>query len=352
VTQGDGQSAAGVSGAATGANGQPSLFVITAAGTTIRVDPQTGLGAGTFTVSNTTERPLRGRARLVPAEGAPEGWARVDEPERDFPARGTQQFALAVTVPPGTTGAFKYQPFVAWVESTDDFSYSGPTFTVEAATPSPPKRPFPWWLVVIPIVLLLIAGGVGGGVWWQGEQERAREAEAAAAATATAAAMDAAARATATAQAGVVARIARYTGTWAKSESSQVGLTTLVIARDGTTINLTARSNVRDVAGSGGVAQAICLGGGECSSASRSFAYSGDPLSVALEFTPQIVHQLTITVTPDGALASAVDQVAYRGATVSTTTYAFRRTRSVVGPAGGLDAVLEPLRRAVTERSP
>jgi hypothetical protein len=238
------------------------------------------------------------------------------------------------------------------VESTDDYSYSGPTFTVEAATPPLPKRPFPWWLVVIPLVLLLIAGGVGGAVWWQGEQEAAREAEAAAAATATAAAMDAAARATATAQAGVISRIVRYTGTWSNSEAGKFGLTTLVITRDGTTVNLTARGKVRDIVGGGGPAQQACQGGSECVSTSRSFAYSGDPLSVSLEFTPQITHQLTITVTPDGAAASAVDQVAYRGAAVSTTTYAFRRIRTVVGPVGGLEGVLEPLRRAVTERGP
>jgi hypothetical protein len=351
VIQGDGQSAAGASGAAAGVSGQASLFVLTAASTSIKVDSQTGRGEGTFTVSNTTDRPLRGRARLVPAEGAPEGWARIEEPERDFPARGTQQFGLAVSVPPGTTGAFKYQTYVAWVESTDDFSFAGPTFTVEAATPAPPRRPFPWWLVVIPLVLLLVAGGVGGAVWWQGEQEAARRAEAAAAATATAAAMDAAASATATAQAGTIGRIVRYTGTWSNGEVGKPGVTTLVIARDGTTINLTARGKVRDVIGSGGLAQSACQGGSECVSASRSFAYAGDPLSVPVEFTPQVIHQLTITVTPDNSALSAVDQIVYRGATASTTTYTFRRVR-VVGPIGGISGVLDPLRRAITERNP
>jgi hypothetical protein len=287
----------------------------------------------------------------VPAEGAPEGWARVEEPERDFPARGTQQFGLAVTVPAGTTGTFKYQTYVAWVESTDDYSFAGPTFTVDAATPAPPRRPFPWWLVVIPLALLLIAGGVAGAVWWQGEQESARRAEAAAAATATAAAMDASASATATAQAGTISRINRYTGTWSNGEAGKPGVTSLVIARDGTTLTLTARGKVRDVIGSGGLAQAACQGGSECVSASRSFAYSGDPLSAAVEFTPQVTHQLTITVTPDNTALSAVDQIVYRGSTVSTTTYTFRRVR-VIGPIGGITGVLDPLRRAVTERNP
>jgi hypothetical protein len=345
VTQGDGQSAAGAAGAATGVSGQSSLFVITAAGTTIKVDPQTGKGEGTFTVSNTTERPLRGRARLVPAEGAPEGWARVEEPERDFPARGTQQFALAVAVPPGTAGTFTYQTYVAWVESTDDYSFAGPTFTVDAALPPPPPRPFPWWLIAIPVVLLLIAAGVGGAVWWQGEQDAARAAQAAAAATATAAAMDATASATATAQAGVISRIGRYTGTWTNSEAGKLGVTTLVVARDGTTITLTARGKIRDiVAFNGGLAQGACPGDAECVSASRSFPYTGDPLSVAVEFTPQVVHQLTFTVTPDNSAASAVDQVVFRGNTVSTTTYTFRRQR-VIRP---LDGIIAPLRRAVT----
>jgi hypothetical protein len=64
-----------------------------------------------------------------------------------------------------------------------------------------------------------------------------------------------------------------------------------------------------------------------------------------------VTHQLTITVTPDNTALSAVDQIVYRGATVSTTTYTFRRVR-VIGPIGGITGVLDPLRRALTERSP
>ena len=131
--------------------------------TTVRPERDGADGTATLkgqlqlTVSNTTDRPLRGRVRVVPEDQAPEGWVRVGEPERDFPPRGTHTYAVAVTLPPGTSGSFKYRPHVAWADSPDDYSYPGPVFTVEAAPGAPPRRGLPWWRIVLFALLALLA---------------------------------------------------------------------------------------------------------------------------------------------------------------------------------------------------
>jgi hypothetical protein len=156
-----------VAGAAGGGSEQ-SLFVILPGATSVRPEPQPANGEPTLkgklqlTVSNTTDRTLRGRVRVVPEADAPAAWVGVGEPERDFPPRGTQTFAVDVTVPAGTSGRFAYRPYVAWAESPDDYSYSGPVFTVEAAAAPPARRGLPGWLIallaLIGVLALLLIG--------------------------------------------------------------------------------------------------------------------------------------------------------------------------------------------------
>ncbi len=149
-------------GADGGGSGQ-SLFVILPGATTLRPEAQTVDGSVALkgqvqlTVSNTTDRSLRGRVRVVPEGPAPAAWVDVREPERDFPPRGTHTFAVEVTLPPGTSGSFMYRPHVAWADAPDDFSYPGQVFTVEAAAPPPGRRGLPGWLLALLVLLALLA---------------------------------------------------------------------------------------------------------------------------------------------------------------------------------------------------
>ena len=81
-------------------------------------------GSASFLVTNTSGRPLRGRAllRWVPDTPAASGWLSLDgEAERDYPIAGTQQFAVKVQVPPNApAGPMTFRLDVQDVERADD----------------------------------------------------------------------------------------------------------------------------------------------------------------------------------------------------------------------------------------
>jgi N-acetylneuraminic acid mutarotase len=139
----------------------PNSFAITAATTTIALEGNRQ-GQASFTVSNTTAHPVRGRAHVVaqPASAAP--WLSLQgEAERDFAGTGSQQYIVQLTVPP-TAPAGDYTlrlDMVNVADPDDDFS-QGPTvkFTVAAPTPVPVK-PFPWWIVAVAVGVLIVLGG-------------------------------------------------------------------------------------------------------------------------------------------------------------------------------------------------
>jgi hypothetical protein len=77
----------------------PSPFAITTASNTVLLNDKRQ-GQVSFTVSNISGRPLRGRARLVPQNPATAGWLKIiGEAERELAIAGTQQCPVQVTVP-------------------------------------------------------------------------------------------------------------------------------------------------------------------------------------------------------------------------------------------------------------
>ena len=69
----------------------PSPFAITAATNTVSLDSNRK-GQTSFTVSNTTGRPTRGRAHVAAQSAAAGPWVTlVGEAERDFASAGSQQ---------------------------------------------------------------------------------------------------------------------------------------------------------------------------------------------------------------------------------------------------------------------
>ncbi|WP_194410443.1 hypothetical protein [Microbacterium cremeum] len=118
-------------------------------------------GAGSFTVSNVTGRPVRARLLVTPGAGADASWFAIGGgPERALPLAGTATVEVAVTVP-GDVAAGAYSFTVgAALEEAPDQVVPGPTvaLTVPAAQP----RRFPWWIVIVAAVALLLL--VGGGI--------------------------------------------------------------------------------------------------------------------------------------------------------------------------------------------
>jgi hypothetical protein len=141
-----------------------SEFAITGSATKV-----TGKGEITFTVTNTTDHPIRGRADLVSEENSKPPNCSIDGPPyRDFVVNGTHQFTVRVDppadAPPGT--------HTAWLrmvddEHTDEVCVDGPPFTCEVLPRDEQK--FPIWIpIVVAAVVLLAGAGVAAFVLLRG----------------------------------------------------------------------------------------------------------------------------------------------------------------------------------------
>lgn len=142
-----------------------SIFTITAPSDSVRLDYKNH-GEVVFTVTNTSGRGVRGRAKVVPANPAQGGWIKIGgEPEREFAVSGTQQFTVAVDVPKdGKPGKYSFRFDAVSVELPDEEYTQGPTISFSALPPAAAQKPtFPLWLIPILAILVLAIGG--GGLW-------------------------------------------------------------------------------------------------------------------------------------------------------------------------------------------
>lgn len=139
------------------------VFSITSATDTVKLDEK-GNGELSFTVTNTTDRILKGRAVLVPLQQTKKEWLSLDKPEREFTVPGTQQFVVRVSVPSGSpAGKYTFRLDVVSVERPDEDFAQGPVaaFTVAPSPPPAPTKPFPWWILIVVAAVVLIGGGLG-----------------------------------------------------------------------------------------------------------------------------------------------------------------------------------------------
>jgi hypothetical protein len=139
-----------------------STFAITAPATATTLDSG-GRGEASFTVTNTTSAPARGRIRLVPLGGTKPEWLNLaGEAERQFGPQATETVVVWIATPPGTPpGSYLLRVDVAAEENPDEDFAQGPSvgFTVAAQPPAPPRK-FPWWIVAVAAggVLLIVLG--------------------------------------------------------------------------------------------------------------------------------------------------------------------------------------------------
>jgi hypothetical protein len=140
----------------------PRPFDITTTGGEVALDAS-GRARAVFTVSNISGRSRRGRARVIPGEGAQAAWFTVEgEAEREFTGeRATHQVGVSVQVPTGTApGSYRFGLDVVSVENPDEEWSEGPKVGFTVAPSAPPKKPFPWWIVVVAVLGLALVGGV------------------------------------------------------------------------------------------------------------------------------------------------------------------------------------------------
>ena len=137
----------------------PSLFTITSVSNSVILDAARQ-GVATFTVSNTSGRQVRGRARLTPQNPEAAAWLSiVGIAERDFPIETTQQFTVKVKVPPqAPAGNYIFRLDVVGVDNPDEDYTQGPGMTFEVPKFLPKK--FPWWILAVVGGVLVIAAAV------------------------------------------------------------------------------------------------------------------------------------------------------------------------------------------------
>lgn len=142
----------------------PSPFAITTATNAVSLDTQRRSEAS-FTVSNTSGNPIRGRAQLALEAPASAAWLTLtEEAEQDFPTGGTQQYTVKIAVPADTpAGTYSFRLNMVGVENPDELFTQGPTVTFQVPEPEP-QKPFPWWIVIVAVgaLALCCALGVGG----------------------------------------------------------------------------------------------------------------------------------------------------------------------------------------------
>lgn len=140
-----------------------SSFTITAASEQVALDKKGNANAA-FTVTNTTNRPVRGTPSLKPLGSTAEGWLSLaGGGTRNFSAEESQNFTVQVAVPEGTPpGRYSFRLNVSNEANPDEDFTEGPAvaFTVaEAPVVVNGGTKFPWWILIV--LGVVVVGGAG-----------------------------------------------------------------------------------------------------------------------------------------------------------------------------------------------
>lgn len=139
----------------------PSPFAITAPSTTV-VLAQNRLGEMPFTVTNTTDQPLRAKVSVVPIDLAPPEWfSLAGKAELDLPARATAQVLVRVEPPLGVpAGTHLFRVDVANAAVPEATSV-GPSCSVVVP---PSEAKVNRWAIPRGYVATLVGAAAGGAV--------------------------------------------------------------------------------------------------------------------------------------------------------------------------------------------
>jgi beta-lactam-binding protein with PASTA domain len=137
-----------------------SVFSVSVTEALVRLDGK-GQATTTYNVTNTSGRPLRGRAQLQPLGSTAATWLSVSgEAVRSFAVGETHQFIVKVAVPPAATGGtYSFRLDVVSVENPDEDFTQGQAVAVEVPAPAPPK-PARWPIFLAVAAVVVVAGGL------------------------------------------------------------------------------------------------------------------------------------------------------------------------------------------------
>jgi hypothetical protein len=135
-------------------------FAITTASDHVNLDAQ-GHGEVTYTISNTTTRPLRAWPTIKGLGSIDENWLSVvGGGERSFSPGESHQFVVKIKAPADApTGKYSFRlNVISGSRDVEDESIEGPaaSFEVKPAPVPPPGDGFPWWLLAVAGVIVLV----------------------------------------------------------------------------------------------------------------------------------------------------------------------------------------------------
>jgi hypothetical protein len=139
----------------------PRLFAITTAFNSVFLDDDR-TAETSFTVSNQSGREIEGRARLIAEDAEAESWITLQgNPQRRFTTAGTEQYDVAIDVPPDAPSAsYNFRLDMVGEERPDEQYVEGPTITFQVPEAEPETEAFPWRIVAVIAAVLLLGGGV------------------------------------------------------------------------------------------------------------------------------------------------------------------------------------------------
>lgn len=147
----------------------PKSFAITTTATEKLTADANGHAEALFTVTNATQRPVRGMAKPKGLGETRREWLSIlGDSERDFGGGATEQFTVKFDAPGAPAGKYPFRLDVASFSNPDEDFTEGPTVTLEVAgAAKPAPKPFPkWiWLVIAAIVILAVGGVVTWLLW-------------------------------------------------------------------------------------------------------------------------------------------------------------------------------------------
>lgn len=135
-------------------------FAITTASDHVTLDAQ-GHGEVTYTISNTTTRPLRAWPTIKGLGSIDEGWLSVvGGGERSFSPGESHQFVVKIKAPADApTGKYSFRlNVISGSRDVEDESIEGPAafFEIKPAPVPTPGGGFPWWMVAVAGVIVLV----------------------------------------------------------------------------------------------------------------------------------------------------------------------------------------------------
>jgi PASTA domain-containing protein len=142
------------------------IFAITAVSDRVSIGGD-GRGEITFTVTNSSARPLRGRLRVRPLGSTKGEWLNIaGEIERNFSPNATQQVVVKVAPPQGApAGKYQFRLDAVSVTNPDDDFTEGPTVDLEVKPTEAPKKPFPWRIVAAAAGAVVLIVGLTWLLW-------------------------------------------------------------------------------------------------------------------------------------------------------------------------------------------